>query len=674
MTTATLSDREKALEALARLAPWRADDRDAWLRVGMALQAVGDDLFEAWDGWSQQSDRYDPKAMRATWRSFHAGDGISLGSLIAWANEDDPHGSNGTPRPAPRPRAAPSSNDRPKTIYPTFEAAIGAIERQTQGQHEQHWTYHDRDGSEALRVVRLRIPEQPGRKPKTYRPLHPEAGGWVLGDPDGLLPLYNLQGVQRADGVGVFEGEKCCDLAAGIGLVGTTSAHGAQSAKRTDWAPLAGKDVTLYPDRDKDGEKYTADVVAILAGLDPPATVRVVDLPGIPEGGDLEQWLEPRDSQEPETIRAALQALQPRPIETAATTSTGADSIDLQDRPIMRRLSDVAPQPIRWLWQPRIALGKLTLICGDPGLGKSFLTLDLSARVTRGTPWPDNMSGPGCCGSVVLMNAEDDVADTIRPRLDAAGADVSRVIALEGVQIHGGQSQRSVTLADLDAIEGAIHELPDCRLVIVDPVSAYLAGIDSHKNSDTRALLAPLAALASKHAVAVVMITHLSKTGGARAMYRAMGSLAFIAAARAAYLVSEDKADPARRLFLPLKNNLGDDRNGLAYRLIDGAVAWEPDTITTTADDALAAEADREGGQGVRAECKEWLRDLLAGGPIPVKDAEAQAKAAGFSAGTLRRAREELPIKVYAAPGVRAGPWLWRLKGTVAQVSPDNTT
>jgi RecA-family ATPase len=160
----------------------------------------------------------------------------------------------------------------------------------------------------------------------------------------------------------------------------------------------------------------------------------------------------------------------------------------------------------------------------------------MAARVSTGAPWPDTPLELQPVGGVVLLSAEDDPADTIRPRLDAHGADVTRIVLLQSIDRPDG-TNRAVDLAvDGPALEAAIDTVPNCRLVVVDPISAYLGGVDSHSNSDVRGMLAQLAELAARRRVAVVAVTHLRK-GDGPAMYRAMGSLAFVAAARAAWAI-----------------------------------------------------------------------------------------------------------------------------------------
>jgi putative DNA primase/helicase len=310
--------------------------------------------------------------------------------------------------------------------------------------------------------------------------------------------------------------------------------------------------------------------------------------------------------------------------------------------PVIVRLSEVEPQPVQWLWPGRIALGKLTLLAGDPGLGKSCLSLDLAARVSLGSPWPDDRTSTAPRGSVVLLGAEDGLNDTVRPRLDAMGADTKRIFALQGVKPADEADPRAFNLARyLPALEEAIRAAGDCRLVVVDPITAYLGETDSHKNADVRALLHPLCELADRRGVAVVAVTHLNKGNGAAAMYRATGSLAFVATARAAWLVTRAANDASRRLLLPMKNNLGGDTRGMAFTIRGGVVEWEPEPVPMDADQALAALA----GGDDRDDVGDWLREGLAGRRVPVTELMADAEANGITPKQLRGAMKRIGAK-----------------------------
>lgn len=343
-----------------------------------------------------------------------------------------------------------------------------------------------------------------------------------------------------------------------------------------------------------------------------------------------------------------------------------ADGDEVQQLPtgaIITPLAGIEPQAVKWLWERRIGRGKINLIFGDPGLGKSFLTIDFLARVSVGGTWPDG--APCEAGNVLIASAEDDIPDTIVPRFIAAGADMSKVFALEGIRSPGAEGrmlERSFTLGDIGHLADAMAKYSP-RAVVIDPVSAFLGGKDGHRNDEIRGLLAPLAKLASTHDTAVLMVTHMSKGGGGRAMYRAMGSLAFAAAARSAWLVARDEAQPTRRLMLPTKNNIGDDQTGFAFSIRDGAIAWESSPVTMTADQAIAAN-NGDGTPGPEPEAlnaaREWLSDYLANGAIEVKQVESDAKAAGISKRTLRRAKEAMGIR--SRREAFGGMWSWALK------------
>jgi len=348
----------------------------------------------------------------------------------------------------------------------------------------------------------------------------------------------------------------------------------------------------------------------------------------------------------------------------------GAEAEAEESRPVLTCLADVTPERLRWLWPGRIPAGKVTLLFGDPGLGKTFVTLDVAARVSRGMPWPDAHGERTTPGGVILLSAEDDVGDTIRPRLDAAGADVRRIKALQGVEYARGGKGYFNLACDLPALETAIRQTPDTRLVILDPVSAFLGGTDSHKNAEIRGLLAPLADLAARHDVAVLTVTHMSKGIAGRALYRAMGSLGFIAAARAAWLAIADADNPHRRLFLPAKMNLAEEPSGLAYALqsvmLDGIgpvgrVVWESGPVTLTADAALAAAAADPEDRTACESAAEWLSEALAAGPMTAKELSAAAKDAGVAWRTLKRAQGAAGVKVQREGFGGAGKWVWAL-------------
>ena len=332
----------------------------------------------------------------------------------------------------------------------------------------------------------------------------------------------------------------------------------------------------------------------------------------------------------------------------------------------IRPVSSFNREEIAWLWPDRIARRKLTFIVGDPGLGKSLATVDLAARVSTGWPFPD---GSHCePADVILANAEDDPGDTIRPRIEAAKADLERVQILSEIIVagdNGTPQTRPFTLADIEAVEDALDQIEEegrrAAAVVIDPVSAFIAGIDSHKNTEVRAMLRPWSDLASKRNVAVICVSHLNKGAGANAIYRVTGSLAFTAAARAVWAVVRDPEDDRRRLFLPVKNNIGPDRGGLAYTVADDEtgvpyVDWEDGAVETDVNAVMAADGDEE-ERSARTEAVDWLRSVLSDGPMLVRDLQRESKDAGLSWRTVKRAKAQAGI-LSRKSGYR-GPWEW---------------
>jgi len=343
----------------------------------------------------------------------------------------------------------------------------------------------------------------------------------------------------------------------------------------------------------------------------------------------------------------------------------------------IRCIADIAREELKWLWHNRIPLGKVSMLLGDPGLGKSLITLAITSTVSRGAGWPIPGEGRAPHGDTILISAEDDPADTIRPRLEAAGADLMRCHFLDGVGSKATDDAAPILrpwrLRDVGLLNKALEETPNCRLVVIDPISAYLAGTDTHKNADVREVLAPLSTLAAKYGVAVIVVSHLNKAQGGPAIYRATGSLAFTAAARAVYVVTKDRNDAARRLVIPLKANLAPDVTGLAYKIDttnDGTprIKWEPQTINVDADQALAEAPDFE-ARSQTDEAVEWLRGALADGPQPAGDLKRAANEDGIGKKPLRKARERLRIK--PRKDGFSGSWIWELPKMPSEDAPD---
>ena len=343
---------------------------------------------------------------------------------------------------------------------------------------------------------------------------------------------------------------------------------------------------------------------------------------------------------------------------------------------ILLRTSVIVPEKVEWLWDGFIASGRLTGLVGYPGLGKSQVGIDLAARVSTGRDFPGGAAN-GKAGHVLILSAEDNPADTIVPRLIAAGADRSRIHIVKAIR--DGDGERPFNLSvDLDQLERE-YDLTRVKLLVIDPVGSYLGSANRNSGGDVRTILDRLASFAAKHGLAALAVSHLNKSTGASAITRIIGSTEWVAVPRAVFLVTEE-AGTDRRLFLPLKNNLAPDRVGYAFRIenkivADGiktsAVVWDPDPVTTTADEALAAAAKNKKASST---AMDFLEQLLRDGPVDQSEAVRLGAEAGFTEKNLRMARENLGVKSKKEGFGAEGKWVWVPQGgaTLLKLVVDN--
>jgi DNA repair protein RadA/Sms len=321
----------------------------------------------------------------------------------------------------------------------------------------------------------------------------------------------------------------------------------------------------------------------------------------------------------------------------------------------VRCLADVNAEQVDYLWYPYIPKGKLTLIEGDPGVGKSWLTCAITAATAAGagpTGW--RQVNPG---NVLMLSVEDGLADTIRPRLDAMQADVTRIFGLEGALV--------LNNTGLLCLEGKIIELMPV-LVVIDPLVAYLgAGIDLHKANETRAVMARLALIAERYQCAILAVRHLTKGGKDRAIYRGIGSIDFTAACRSVLLVGSDPDDPNRRAMVQIKNNLAPMGCSIGYEIRDGKFFWTG-TSNLTAGRILALASDEEKNSALH-NAEEFLREALSEGPRTSKEVQKEAREAGIAEITLSRAKQSLGVKARkeGRPGEKGQQWVLMLPKTL---------
>ena len=333
--------------------------------------------------------------------------------------------------------------------------------------------------------------------------------------------------------------------------------------------------------------------------------------------------------------------------------------------------ASVTPQPIKWIWSGWLARGRLHILAGQPGTGKTTLALTFAAAISTGFAWPDGTSPKA--GSVVIWSGEDDPADTLVPRLIAAGADLTRIHFVRGAR-EDGRPRAFDPARDMNALEKEVRQVGDVALVIIDPV-ALIATKDSHKNAETRRDLQPLADLCQATGAAALGVHHLAKgTAGRDPQERLIGSVAFAALPRVVMIAARQPAQedgaPERRILMRAKSNIGPDDGGFVYKLEQAALEKHPEIfachvvwgepIEGSARDALA-EAEQSHGERETPlnEAKGFLGELLAAGPVASNEVKSAAEANGLSWASVRRAKKALGIKPHKE-SLRDG-WSWSL-------------
>jgi len=348
-------------------------------------------------------------------------------------------------------------------------------------------------------------------------------------------------------------------------------------------------------------------------------------------------------------------------MSAAPTESQESASAEL----VLTRASDIKPERVRWLWKNRIALGKLTVFAGDPTAGKSYATCAVAAALSKGVALPDH-DGPqlGPC-EVLLQNYEDGDADTIVPRLMRCGADLRNVFVVEGLR-YADESLRTFTIRDVAPLERTLDQHPNVKMLVVDPMGAAVPGVNTHKDADVRAALAPLAALAGRRGIAIVLVMHLNKAEALKALYRLGGSIAWMGLPRTALLFAPD-GENSQRVCASFKNILGPTPSSLGYRISAEGFEWLG-TVDRTAQQLLeppppAARAKR------RSAAEELILEMLdaGNGQRPASEVIEEAERRGISRATLHRARTKLGLVPTNKQGM--GAWVWSL--TEDTTSPD---
>lgn len=468
---------------------------------------------------------------------------------------------------------------------------------------------------------------------KTFRPYC--NGKYELnGQRRVLYRLPELLNSDPAEWVFLCEGPKDADNVARMGLVSTTNIFGGKSWESSYNDFLKGRRVCILNDNDDTGRQRGIKLQKELSGI--AKEVRVLDLPGLEDKGDVSDWIAAGGTKD------GLLAL-----------CKDAINCPLKFTP----LSSVTAKPVQWLWHNRIPAGMFSMLVGNPGIGKSFLTMYMTSQLTTGGNWPDsvNTTEPG---SVLLFSDEESLEYAIKPRLEAHGADCSKVFAFNSLEL----TAQTFTVQDsLAHLETFLDGLPDCRMIVFDPITAYLGDVNANANAEVRGVLLGLQQLAQRRNITVLGVSHFSKKSDIDAIYRTLGSTAFTAAARSVWAVVTEKTEvedqkPAR-LLLPVKSNYSIDVDGLRFHIVDGRVSFDGQAVSADIDTVIQGghtAAQKDGA-------KDWLAEHLSGDTIPARDVIEAGEKAGYNEKTLQRAATELGVTKRRS-AIHNNKYVWSLQ------------
>jgi putative DNA primase/helicase len=449
----------------------------------------------------------------------------------------------------------------------------------------------------------------------------------------------------------------------------------------------------VWPDADEPGEKYAGEVAHILNRLGCDVSiVNAVALSSLAPDGSQREPEKGWDAADAVTEWQDLGALRKAAHGLAKPFNLKKTSCDfpadnrvpeLDWKMSLINASDVKPEPISWLWHMWLARGKLQIIAGQPGVGKSTIAIKMGAVVSSGDPWPDGTRAKQ--GNVVIWSGEDDIADTLVPRLEASGADLSRIF-FAGEMTCGKEHRTFDPAKDIPALQAAIRAAGGAALIIVDPIVSATAA-DSHKNGETRRGLQPLVDMATELDAAILGITHFTKGSEGRApIDRVTGSVAFGALARVVMVAARqqdgDDGKPGPRILMRAKSNVGPDKGGFNYELQSVPMRDHPDIIASViswgasvvgnAREILAEAEDVSDKDGVSKlqEAVDFLFGLLMDGPKTAKEIKKEASDFGLTWIAVRRAQTELKIK-QTKQGMDGG-WIWALPQDQRSSSPED--
>jgi len=501
------------------------------------------------------------------------------------------------------------------------------------------YQYKDLEGNLVHETVRY--------EPKSFVQRRPDGkGSYIYKDvfKDIKPLLYNLKAVVEAikndKVIYVVEGEKDVDNLGKLGLVATTNPMGAGKWQDHYSDYLVNASVVIVPDNDEPGKQHAQDIAKSLYCK--AKSIKIVELPGLPAKGDVTDFFL--------NIGSKTKGIN----KLNELVAAASEWTPPQEKSLTICLDSVEVEEVKWLWKPYIPIGKLTLLQGDPGQGKTYLAVNIAAIVSRGGSFPEGESFNKCePGNVVYQTAEDGLADTLKPRLVQAQADCSRIFVID-------ESEQTLSLLD-ERIEKTMQDLKP-KLFVIDPLQAYLGGnIDMHRANEVRPVLARLGRLAEKYNCAVIIIMHLSKASQNRHLYRGLGSIDLPAAARSVLLVGSNVNNPQERGIVHIKSSLAPLGDTVGFEIHpEYGFCWKGKS-ELTADDILGAfRSDSE--TNALEDAKDFLKTMLQEEQLTAKEVYKMAEVSGFSKRTIDRAKADLKIRSVKIGYGPSGRWIWKLK------------
>ena len=321
------------------------------------------------------------------------------------------------------------------------------------------------------------------------------------------------------------------------------------------------------------------------------------------------------------------------------------------------RLSDVKPEPVSWLWPNYFPISKISLISGDPGVGKTWFCLDLAARLSKGINWPDD-SPASDSGNTLILSFEDNPADTFRPRLDKLKANTTKIFILHHILDLSSEAGRRSFISEI--------EYRNPRLIIVDPALDYSGKVNPNAVDQVRSMLTPLSEIAEKKKAAIILTSHLNKSSVMEAIYRTAGSASgWVGKARAVFLITKEKehqgeSGQCRRIFAPIKTNLSSvEPQAFFFRISNNpGLIYEKVPKDFNLEALLASDHRKSENSPQLEEARTFLIEILKAGTKPKLDILREAQEAGIKEKTLYRAKKPLGIHVFREGGTH-GRWVW---------------